>query len=96
MKFTKFSSDMVAELLTHLADYEKFASLKGINNVTKIDIQTMLGELAEQVRATSDRQPIVRKSQLSNKDLAQKTSHAISKLTPKEEELLLKSFRISE
>ena len=95
MKFSKFTADTVAELLVHLADHESFASLKGLKHVSKSDVQTVLLEIAGNLKESGAQQPLMRKSQLGQKDLAQKTTQAISKLTPKEEEILLKSFRIS-
>lgn len=95
MKFSKFSTDMVAELLVYLADHDKFESLKGFRDISRADVQNVLEELAEQVQQSGERQPLVRKTQLSDKELAQKTTQVISKLTPREEEILLRSFRIS-
>lgn len=95
MKFSKFSPDIVAELLVHLADHEAFASVKDMPTITAADVQNMLVELADEVRANSGKEPLMRKSQLNQKDLTSRTTQAISKLTPKEEDQLFKSFRIS-
>lgn len=95
MKFSKFSPDIVAELLVHLADHEAFVSVKDMPTITAADVQNMLVELADEVRANSGKEPLMRKSQLNQKDLTSRTTQAISKLTPKEEDQLFKSFRIS-
>lgn len=95
MKFTKFSPDLVSELLVHFADNEAFPSLKDMPSISRGDVQNMLVELAEQVRELGGKEPLMRKSQLSQKDLTPNTTRAIAKLSPKEEEQLFKSFRIS-
>lgn len=95
MKFSKYSVDMVAELLEYMADHEDFADLRGIVNLSKSDIQTVLTELAQQVRAQGGKEPLLRRSQINQSDLTANVSQVISKLSPKEEEQLLRSFRIA-
>lgn len=96
MKFANFSQEAVAELLIYLADHEDFKSIQDMKNITKGDVKNMLAELAEHLKEKAEKQPIMRKSQLKQKQLGVNTSQVISKLTPKEEEILFQSFRISE
>lgn len=86
---------MVAELLEYLAENESFASVKGFYSIKPNDVRSVLDELANQIRDLSVDEPIMRRSQVKEKDLASKTSQAISKLSPKEEEVLFRSFKIS-
>lgn len=94
MKFSKFSGETVAELLRYLSQNEEFVSLKGLKTIQKKDVVELFQELASHLQDQALQQPIVRKSQVSNKDLGSKTSNVISKLTPDEEDRLLKSFKI--
>lgn len=94
MKFSKFSGETVAELLVYLSEHEDFASLKNLKSIQKKDVVDVLRELAGQLQEQANQQPIVRKSQVTNKDLGSKTSTVIAKLTPDEENRLLKSFKI--
>ena len=95
MKFSKFTPEMVSELLLHLADHERFSSLKPLN-LTKDDIQTMLHEVADQIKEATQDGPVVSRSQIKKKDFASQTSRVISHLSPLEEDILLKSFKISD
>ena len=94
MKFSKFSGETVAELLVYLSENEEFASLKTLKAIEKRDVVEVLRELSGQLHAQAEKQPIVRKSQVTNKDLGSKTTNVIAKLTPDEENRLLKSFKI--
>lgn len=94
MEFSKFSGETVAELLVYLSDHEDFNSLKGLKTIQKKDVVDVLRELAKQLQTQAEQAPIVRKSQVTQKDLGSKTSTVISKLTPDEENRLLKSFKI--
>lgn len=95
MKFTEYSPDTVAELLIYLADQEGFASLKNIKNWDKGQVKSVFYEMAQQLKSTATREPIVRKSQLNEQDFGDRTRRVMNKLTPQEEEILLKSFKIS-
>lgn len=95
MKFEAYSHDTVAELLDFIAQHEEFESVRSIRNVTSDDIQAILREIAGQLREEAKNSPIMRKSQIRQQDLTYKTNQVISKLTPQEEEILFKSFKIS-
>ena len=95
MKFEKYSYETVAELLAYLAENESFDSLRAVKNVTTDELRELLQDMASQLREKAKDTPIMRKSQLQKKDLAYKTHQVISKLTPQEEEILFKTFKIS-
>lgn len=94
MKFSKFSNEVVAELLVFLAKNEDFSSIKSIKSIQKKDVVEVLQELSDYIQHQSQADPIVRKSSVSSKQLGSKTTQVIAKLTPQEENQLLKSFKI--
>lgn len=95
MKFSKFTPEMVSELLVHLADHERFSSLKPLH-LAKGDIQNMLHEIADQIKEVTQNGPVVNRSQIKKEDFTSQTSRVISHLSPLEEDILLKSFKISD
>lgn len=96
MKFSKFSNEMVAELLTHLADHEKFASLKGLRDISPSDVQELFYELSSSLKENSQNQPVVSRAAVNKKDFSATTNQVISHLSPNEEDMLLKSFKIAD
>jgi len=95
MKFKKFSPETVAELLIHLAEKENFDSLKGITEFSKKDVQKLFAEIADQLKELSENEPHMRKEHVSQKDLTDNVYKVISRLSPQEENLLFKTFKIS-
>lgn len=95
MKFAKYSPDTIAELLIHLAEHETFPSLKGTKNFSDADVKEIFNDMAGQLMEESKDIPIMRKSQVKQQDLPYKTHKVISKLSPQEEEILFKTFKIS-
>jgi hypothetical protein len=95
MNFKNYSQDMVAELLVYLADHENFDSIKTLKNISKQDVVALFQDMAGQLKEHSLKQPLMRKSHVKQEDLTDKTSKVIAKLTPQEEEILFKSFKIS-
>ena len=96
MKFSRFSHDMVAELLVYLAENEQFASIKRIKDINRGDVQTLLYEMAEQVKKLSESQAVVSRSEIRSNDLSDTTQEVISNLSPHEETILLRSFKIAQ
>lgn len=96
MKFSRFSHDMVAELLVFLAENEQFASIKRIKDISRSDVQTLLHEMAEQVKKLSENQAVVNRSEIRGNDLTDTTQEVISNLSPHEETILLRSFKIAQ
>jgi len=95
MQFNKYSPDTVAELLIYLAENENFSSLKAISGFTKKEVSNVLGELADQLKVYAANQPIVKKESMKKTELAENASRVIANLTPHEESVLLRSFRIA-
>lgn len=94
MKFSKFSGETIAELLVYLADNEEFTSLNGIKSFEKQDVKQVFVELAKKLQEEAEAEPVMRKSQVTQKQWGQNTSKVISELSPNEEKELLKSFKI--
>lgn len=96
MKFSKFSHDMVAELMVHLAENESFVSIHKVKDVSRSDIKTLFYEIAEEVKKISDTLPVVNRSEIRKSDLSDSTHDVISHLSPQEENILLRSFKIAQ
>lgn len=96
MKFSKFSHDMVAELMVFLADNEPFGSVNRVKDVSRSDVCTLFYEIAEEVKKASENLPVLKRSELRQTDLSDKTHQVISNLSPQEENILLRSFKIAE
>lgn len=95
MEFKKHSSDTVAELLIYLADHEDFSSLKGLKEFSKSEVKNLFHELANHLKEVSVNEPLLRKETVKNRDLTDNMHKVIAKLSPHEENLLFRSFRIS-
>ena len=96
MKFSRFSHDMVAELLVYLAENEEFVSTRKIRDIGRSDIQTMLHEIADEMRKLSEQQPVLNRTEIRKNALSDTTQEVISNLSPQEENMLLRSFRIAQ
>ena len=94
MEFKKHSTNAVAELLIHLADKEKFESVKGLNDFSRSDVATILREISAGLKQQTASEPLIKRQSLSNRDMTASIHHVITSLTPNEEETLLKSFKI--
>lgn len=95
MKFSKFSPEVVAELLIHLADNENFTSPRVIKKISKEDIQGVLRELADHVRESSKKRPVLDRTKLKRKELTENASKVLSELSTQEETILYRSFKIA-
>lgn len=95
MEFKNFSPETVAELLIYLADNDKFDSLKNLKEFSKGDVTNVLRELADQLKTVAATQPVLKKENVRQKDLTDNINRVVGKLTPHEENLLFKSFKIS-
>lgn len=95
MKFKNHNPETVAELLVHLADNEAFASIKQLKSWNKQEIVTILYELSDLLKEESKTGSMLNRAQLRQKDFGFKTTEVISQLSPQEEDVLFKSFKIS-
>lgn len=95
MKFKKHSPEAVAELLMYLADHEDFKSLKGLKTFSSSEVSSLFREMAKNLQEYALNQPLMAKDDLDQKEISGNLSRVVSHLTPQEENLLFKSFRIS-
>lgn len=95
MELKNYTKDAVAELLVYLADNEDFKSATKLKSFTKKDIKSVLRELADSIKTDSAKDALVHKNELSQKDFSANLNKVVSSLSPHEESLLFKSFRIS-
>ncbi|MBF0106024.1 MAG: hypothetical protein HQM16_11935 [Deltaproteobacteria bacterium] len=95
MQFDKFSPDTISELLIFLAEHEQFESLKSIKNISKADVSTLLKDLANQINDMTAKSTMINKDTLTRREFPEAVNRVVSKLTPQEENLLLKSFGVS-
>ena len=93
MKFKNFSQDVVAELLLHLAENEDFSSIKSLKAFTKEEVVEILNEISIGLKneITLEAGP---KVDFNNFDLSTQAQSLISCLSPREEMILFKSFKI--
>jgi len=95
MKFSKFSLETVSELLVYLADHEKFNSLSKLQSFNKSDVTQLFRELADNINEQAKKHPVLSRDAISQKELTDNTHKVIGNLSPQEENILFKSFRIS-
>lgn len=89
------SREAVTELLLFLADNEAFPSLSGLKGLTREDVSEVLREMAFQLRdEVTDGDGSSQRPQYSSFKLSPKAMALISALSPREEMLLFKSFRL--
>lgn len=95
MIFKEFAKEAVSELLIYLADNEDFKSLKGVSAFTQSDVRRILRELAQQLKEEENLETNNEKRpQYDDLELSSQAMALISSLSPREELLLFKSFKI--
>ncbi|HBF12738.1 MAG TPA: hypothetical protein DDW49_05025 [Deltaproteobacteria bacterium] len=95
MKFKDLSPEAVAELLNFLADHEEFESLKNLKGIfTREEVAGILKEVSVQIRTQASEEEPVQKPDYSEQSLSPKAMSLISSLSPREEMLLFKSFKL--
>lgn len=94
MKFTQMSREAVCELLVFLAENEEFPSVKALKNLSTEEVSQALTELAEGLRSEAAAEEPAAKANYNTRELSEKTLNLIGSLSPKEEMLLFKSFKI--
>lgn len=94
MKFKNLSQELVVELLMHLAKNEDFASLKTLKAFSKEEVAEVLIEIAEHLKNEITLETLGQKVDFNNFDLSTQAQSLISCLSPREEMILFKSFKI--
>lgn len=94
MHFKSHTPEAVSELLLYLAENEDFSSTKSIgSSFSKKEIKNILKEIAEQIKDSGFEEEAPR-ANYSDQSLSPKALSLISCLSPREEMLLFKSFKI--
>ncbi len=95
MQFKKYSPDTVAELFLYLADHEKFTSLAKLKEFSRADVSGIFREIAEQLLEHVKNVPAISKKSFRGNDIPDSLNKVIANLSPYEENILFKSFKIS-
>lgn len=93
MKFKNLTHEAVCELLLYLAEYEDFESIKRLNGLKKEMVREIFQEIAAQLRQEMNSETTARPD-YSHLNLSSEALSIISSLSPREEMLLFKSFRL--
>lgn len=94
MKFQHITKQAVSELLFYLAEKEEFSSVKKIQGINKKDVVEILKEIAVQLKNEMADEGPNQKSNAEGFNLSPKALSLVSCLSPREELLLFKSFKI--
>lgn len=94
MKFSKATKEAVTELLTLLADQEDFKSLSAAQGFEKEEIKEVLLEIATQLKKEADEEVPSGRVNYNDFEFTPKALSLISCLSPREEQLLFKTFRL--
>ena len=94
MKFKNVTKEAVCELLLYLADQEEFESLKSLKSFTKEEVQEVLREIVVQLREELTEEGGNQRPHYQEYNLSPKALSLISCLSPREEMLLFKSFKL--
>ena len=94
MKFKNMSREAVTELLLYLAENEPFSSLTAFKGLNLEDVQEVFREMAFQLKEEVTEEGGSQRPQYSSFNLSPKAMALISALSPREEMLLFKSFRL--
>lgn len=94
MKFKNITKEAVCELLLYLAEHEEFESLKSLKAFTKEEMQEVLREIAIQLKEELTDEGGSQRPHYQEYNLSPKALSLISCLSPREELLLFKSFKL--
>ncbi len=94
MKFKNFTKETVYELLTYLAENEDFSSLETLKSFSKKEVVEILKEIALGLKEEMNTEEVGARPSLSDTNLSPKTISVLSSLSPKEELLLFKTFKV--
>lgn len=95
MKFKNFSKEAVSELLVYLSESEEFQSIRAVTGFSKKDVCEVLEEIAIQLKQESvTEEGMNQRPNYPDFNLSPKAMALISSLSPREEMLLFKSFKI--
>ena len=94
MRFKDVTKDAVCELLFYLAENEDFCSLSKLKTFSKSEVSEIIKEIAFQLKSEMADEGPQQKQNNSNYGLSSKALSLVSCLSPREELLLFKSFKL--
>ena len=94
LQFQKLSKEAVCELLSFLQENEEFSSLKSLKGISKQDVRGVLEEIVTQLQKELIEEMPAQKPNYSDHSLSSDAMSLISCLSPREEMLLFKSFKL--
>lgn len=97
MQFKDFNAEAVCEMLLYLADYEEFHSLKEVG-ISPKEAKDILRELVflikSEVGSSEEVVSYQQKASYSSLEISSQAQSLISCLSPREEMLLFRSFKL--
>ncbi len=94
MKFKDFSCSTVGELLTYLADNEKFESVKQLGEMSPNQVKDILRVIAAELKKSDVMDSAYNKADVGSFELSSQAMKLVSCLSPREETILFKSFKL--
>lgn len=94
MKFSNISKEAVSELLNYLAEHEEFTSMNALRAFSKQEIREVLYEISRQLKSEVIEEGPHQRPHYPDYHLSPKALALISCLSPREEMLLFKSFKL--
>lgn len=94
MKLKNISNETASELLLYLVEHEDFPSLKGLKTFSKEEVIEILKEISLMLKEASVQEAGFQKADVSGFELSSQALSLISCLSPREETILFKSFRL--
>ena len=94
MKFKNFTKEAVCELLCFLAEHEDFGSLKELKGLSKEEVAEIFMEIVLHLREDMIDEGPNHRLDHSGFNLSPKSLSLISCLSPREEMLLFRSFKL--
>ena len=94
MKFKHFSKEEAIEVLTYLAADETFVSLKQVGEIKVDHVRELMRELAQHIEKEIDAERIEVTEMVAD-GLSAQARHLLSTLSPREERVMRRSFRLN-
>lgn len=94
MKLEQISNEALAELLLYLAENEEFQSVKRLKGFSVADVKGVMMALAEQIKKIKPEPEGPHRPQYDKLQLSPKALALLSSLSPREEMLLFRSFKV--
>lgn len=91
MKLKRYSKAEAIEILTYLADEDPFLSLRQARDIKVDQVRELLKELAQHLETEVDPD----QTDFEHEGISTQAKQILSTLSPREERLLVKSFKLN-